>query len=336
MLKNVTLKTLAKELGMSLSGVSKALNDYPDINEETKKLVIDKAIELGYTPNLNARNLAKNTSNLIGIVVRDISTIYGELFKPLSLAADRYGMKLMLADSNRSREMELNHVKSMLESRVVGMIIAPVSGDISEIKKLIRFRIPVVYLGGRIRDNSENYVSSDNRYGTNLGMDYLFGLGHRDIAFISDRNQSNSTQIKVEVYKARMEEMGLEPAVFMDDSQRQDLTTAGRRQAVRMLESGRRFSAVFASKDMVALGVMKELQDNGLRIPEDISVLGFDGAEASSLPLVDLTTIAQPKEELAESLVKMIISQSEVGHEIVPKHFLAKPTLVERRSCRSI
>ena len=128
MQKNVTIKTIAEALGMSMSGVSKALNDYPDINEETKKTVIEKAIELGYTPNLNARNLVKNTSNSIGLIVKDTDTSYGELIKDLSRVAESNGLNLLIADSGRSRETEIKHVRSMLESRVKGIIIVPVSG----------------------------------------------------------------------------------------------------------------------------------------------------------------------------------------------------------------
>ncbi len=334
MQKTVTIKTLADALGMSMSGVSKALNDYPDINEETKRTVIEKAIELGYTPNLNARNLAKNTSNSIGLIVKDTETAYGELIKDLSREAEAKGLNLMVADSDRNREIERMHVISMLESRVRGIVIVPVSADISGIKRIVKFRIPIVFLGGWVTSANENVVAQDNVYGTNIAMDYLFSLGHRDIAYISDKVRSNTNQTKIDTYTKRMEESGLEPVVFIDD--RTELVESGKRQVSRMLESGRRITAVLASKDLVAIGAMEELRSRGLRIPEDISVMGFGGSEVSSIPMIDLTTIAQPKKELAESVVRVLLTQSEAAHEARPIHYFAKPTLVIRKSCRHL
>ncbi len=334
MQKTVTIKTIADALGLSMSGVSKALNDYPDINEETKKLVIEKAIELGYTPNLNARNLAKSTSNTIGVIVKDTETTYGELIKDLSRVAESRGLNLLIADSDRSREIEISHVKSMMESRVKGIIIVPVSADISEIKKVVKFKVPIIFLGGWVTSSKENVVAQDNALGTNMAMDYLFRLGHRKIAYITDKIRSNTNQVKLDGYKARMAQAGLEAATFVDEEA--NLIEAGARQAARMLDSGEAFTAVLASKDLVAIGAMNEIRSRGLRIPEDISVIGFGGSEASSLPMIDLTTIAQPKKDLAESLIRIMVSLAEVGHDALPQHYFAKPILIERKSCRHL
>ena len=332
--KSVTIKTIAEAVGMSLSGVSKALNDYPDINEETKKLVISKAVELGYTPNLNARNLVKKTSNSIGIIIKDTDTSYGDLIKDLSRVAEINGLNLLIADSDRNKDIEIKHVKSMLESRVKGIVIVPVSGDISEIKKTVSFRVPVVFLGGWVTSPKENVVAQDNEYGTNMAMDYLFGLGHRDIAYVSDKVRSNSNQVKIDVYRKRMLEAGLEPAVFVDEES--GLIESGIRQTSKMLDSGRRFTAVLASKDLVAVGTMEEIRTRGLSVPDDISVMSFGGSEISSVPMINLTTIAEPKRDLAENLIRILLAQAEAGHDAMPKHYFAKPELIERKSCRHV
>ena len=332
--KSVTIKTIAEAVGMSLSGVSKALNDYPDINEETKKLVISKAVELGYTPNLNARNLVKKTSNSIGIIIKDTDTSYGDLIKDLSRVAEINGLNLLIADSDRNKDIEIKHVKSMLESRVKGIVIVPVSGDISEIKKTVSFRVPVVFLGGWVTSPKENVVAQDNEYGTNMAMDYLFGLGHRDIAYVSDKVRSNSNQVKIDVYMRRMLEAGLEPAVFVDEGS--GLIESGIRQTSKMLDSGRRFTAVLASKDLVAVGAMEEIRTRGLSVPDDISVMSFGGSEISSVPMINLTTIAEPKRDLAENLIRILLAQAEAGHDAMPKHYFAKPKLIERKSCRHV
>ena len=126
MRKPVTMRTLANELGLSLSAVSKALNDYPDIGPETKALVLRKAAELGYTPNILARSLARKTSDFVGVVIRDVSSIYGEMFKSMSAAARRSGLHLILYDTNNDPEIEGQCIRNLVDSMAMGIVVMPV------------------------------------------------------------------------------------------------------------------------------------------------------------------------------------------------------------------
>lgn len=332
-LKPLTIKTIAKELGLSLSAVSKALNNYPDISESTRKAVVQKAMELGYSPNMVARNLVKNTSNSIGVVVRDTSTIYGEMLKPISQAALKNNLTIVMGDSGRSTSMEMKHIRAMIDSRVMGLIIAPVGNDTTDIDMAVAGRFPVVYLGSHVSDNGKSFVTCDSAYGAKLAMDYLFSLGHRDIAFISDRNRGIATNVKLDVYRHEMNARHLNPAVFIDIEEEGGLTGAAYRQVSRLLDDRRRYTAVFAVKDMLAAVVMQALREKGVSVPEDISVIGYDGAEVAGYPMVNLTTIAQPKKEIAEKLIEVIARQYESNGQIVPEHYFAKPELVVRKSC---
>lgn len=335
-MKNLTIKTIANELGLSLSSVSKALNNYPDISEATKQLVINKAVELGYSPNMLARNLVKNTSTSIGVVVRDTSTIYGELLKPISQAALKNNLSIVMGDSNRSHELEMRHIRAMIDSRVMGLIIAPVTTDTTDIDQAVAGRFPVVYLGGHVTGNKKNIVSVDSEEGSKMAMNYLFSLGHRDIALVSDHNQSDSTNVKLDVYRKEMNRSHLNPAVFLDKSEDGDLVAAGYRIVDRMLNSGRKFTAVFAVKDMLAAIIIQALREHGLSVPEDVSVIGYDGANVSAYPMVNLTTIAIPKKVIAQKLVEIITRQTEDPSKAVPEQFYAKPELVIRKSCTEI
>lgn len=335
-MKNLTIKTIANELGLSLSSVSKALNNYPDISEATKQLVINKAVELGYSPNMLARNLVKNTSTSIGVVVRDTSTIYGELLKPISQAALKNNLSIVMGDSNRSHELEMRHIRAMIDSRVMGLIIAPVTTDTTDIDQAVAGRFPVVYLGGHVTGNKKNIVSVDSEEGSKMAMNYLFSLGHRDIALVSDHNHSDSTNVKLDVYRKEMNRSHLNPAVFLDKSEDGDLVAAGYRIVDRMLNSGRWFTAVFAVKDMLAAIIIQALREHGLSVPEDVSVIGYDGANVSAYPMVNLTTIAMPKKVIAQKLVEIITRQAEDPSKAVPEQFYAKPELVIRKSCTEI
>lgn len=332
----VTLKTIAQELGLSLSAVSKALNNYPDINEETRKIVVNKALEMGYTPNLIARSLVKSTSNNIGVIVRDINTVYGELFKPLTAAARRLGLNLIVADSSRDPDIEMDYIRMMIESRVMGIIIAPVNGDFKRIDDFVFSRVPIVYLGNYVTDEGQNYVATDAVKGARLAMEYLYERGHRDIALISDIRETNSTKAKIAVYRSFMSEHRLAPALFVDDSGARTLIEAGACQAHRMLGRERSFSAAFVVKDLVAVGVMKALRDAQVSVPGDISIIGYDGSEVSANPMVDLTTVAPPKEEIAEHLIRILLTQARADERGSRLHHLAVPYVLERSSCRSL
>ena len=204
MQKPVTIKTIAQELGLSLSAVSKALNDYPDISYETKKLISDKALELGYTPNLFAVNLVKNTSNSLGVILRDANTVYGEMIKPLSNVARQQKLNIILADSNRNIDEENKCLQTMVELRVKAIIIAPVNDDYKRINSIVADRVPIIFLGKAMAKSSICYVAVDSKAETLMALRYLFEKGHRNIAVIGDARQSNSTKIKVATYKEFM------------------------------------------------------------------------------------------------------------------------------------
>ncbi len=335
-MKHVTIKTIAEEMGLSISAVSKALNNYPDINENTREAVVAKALELGYSPNMIARNLVKSTSNSIGIVVRDTTTIYGELLKPLSEAALKRNLTIVMGDSNRSRDREMRHVRAMIESRVMGLIVAPVDTDTFDIEAAVAGRFPVVYLGGHVTNEKKNFVTADSDLGATLAVDYLYSLGHRRIAMISDAKNTASTKMKIFAFKREMKRRGLEPFIFCDRIDDGDLASAAGRQVSAMIESKEKFTALFVVKDRLAASVMQVLADRNISVPEDISVIGYDGSEISSYPMINLTTISQPKEEIAELLIEMVISGQEGNRRQEPVHHYVKPFLVERKSCMRI
>ena len=333
--KPVTMRMLAEELGLSLSAVSKALNDYPDIGPETKSLVLSKAAELGYSPNILARNLAKKTSNFLGVVIRDVTSIYGEMFKSLSEVARRYDLHLILYDTNNDCTVEKWCVQNLIDSMAMGIVITPVSEDISEIVEMTRGRVPVVFLGGKVTDAAVSYVCSDSTAGTESALRHLIERGHRRIAMICDHKKSSSRNSKLAVYRRVMKEICQPERVFYSSEADTDIMIAGYRQGQRLLETGEKITAVFVVKDVMALGVIHALTDAGIQVPEQISVIGYDGINAADLPMVGLTTIAQPRMEMAEKIIDILRRQAE-NTDPVPEHYLAMPELVIRGSTASV
>ena len=327
----VTMRTLAKELGLSLSAVSKALNDYPDIGTETKKLVLGKAAELGYTPNILARSLARKSSSSVGVVLRDVSSVYGEMYKSLNEVARRHALHLILYDTNNDRAVEKWCVQNLIDSMAMGIVISPVSEDISEIRESTRGRVPVVFLGGKVTDDSVNYVCSDSAAGTEAALRSLIEGGHRRIAMVCDSKKSSSRSGKLAVYRRMMSEIGQPARVFFSDDADMDAIRAGYLEGRRLLESGDAVTAVFVVKDMMALGVIQALTEAGTRVPEQISVIGYDGINAAGLPMVSLTTVAQPRMEMAEKVIDILRRHADDA-DAPPEHYLALPELVKRKS----
>ena len=323
MQKPVTMRMLAKELGLSLSAVSKALNDYPDIGTETKTLVLSKAAELGYSPNILARNLARKTSNFVGVVIRDVSSIYGEMFKSLNEVARRCDLHLILYDTNNDTDVEKWCVQNLIDSMVMGLVVTPVSEDVSGIVDMARGRVPLVFLGGKVTDAAVNYVCSDSTAGTEMALRHL----------IEDGPSSRSS--KLAVYRRLMGEIGEPERVFYSSEADGGIMQAGYCQGRRLLGSGEDVTAVFVVKDVMALGVIQALTEAGVKVPEQISVIGYDGIDAAALPMVRLTTVAQPRMEMAEKIIDILRRHAE-DPDAAPEHYQAKPQLVIRQSSGSM
>lgn len=337
MLDSVTIKMIAGEIGYSISTVSKALNDYPDIGEKTRRKIIEKATQMGYVPNLMARSLVKKSSHIISVIVPDIATsIYGEIFKSLQYSCRDREINLFLCDCDRNLELEIEYVKAALENQVMGIIIAPLSSDISHIRTIVSDRIPVVYVGGKVCDVRENFVSSDNTRGAEYGMEYLFSLGHRDIVAITDDGSSISCMKRIQAYENKMISMHLKPRVLISGKREADVQKTGYLLAKELIASKHFPTAIFAVKDLLAVGVIHALQENGIRVPEDVSILGYDDISIAALPMLELTTVAQPKKEMSEHALRILLEQVEGLNAIPKSNYYSHPQLVVRKSCRKL
>lgn len=328
---NVTIKTIAKAAGVSPAAVSKALNGYPDIGEETRVRITRIASELGYTPNAIARNLVMKTSSIVGLLIPDISTpIYPEIFKGLDAEAKKRGFNLFLCDTNRSKDFEVSYVRTLMENRARGLIVAPVDADVGHILELTKGRMPLVFIGGKVNESMQNYVSNDNKLGSRLAVEHLAQLGHSDIAMLCDNAKTKTKKDRVTGYRDAMEARGLEPRVFVDAAPGPEGLEYGHRAGLEVLSRKDRPTAIYASSDMVALGVMKAALELGLGLPEDLSLVGYDDIMFASLPTVRLTTVAQPKFEIGVLAVELLCKAMDAEPGTSRFRETVKPSLVVR------
>lgn len=306
----MTIKDIARELGLSPSTVSRALNNHPAINQNTKKLVLDFVELHNYTPNQNARNLVNQKSHTIGFMIPDISDSF------FSHAA--FGVEEVLYKNNyeiaySSTERKIERVRDFLirakEHRYSGVFITPDFWDQELIALINKIDIPIVSLRRKTPRVGLNipYVDSDHYGGIRSAVDYLVSLGHKNIGMISA-----DTIIEKErstAYRDAMTKHNLQHCIFDKVSTKfaSDRLARGHKAAKLMLEQNPQLTALIASDDMMAIGVLEYLHSIGKSAPEHLSVIGCDDRPEGRLFPLQLTTIQQALHEIGKQAAMMII-----------------------------
>lgn len=327
----VTIKDIAKAVGVSPSTVSRALNDSPLIRDETKREIRRIAQELGYERNELARGLVKGASLAIGLVIPDITNpFFAEITKGVGEAVHARGYGVVLCNTGEDPERERSYLQLLRRKRVDGLILASVTTDDPHLVELVRAEIPFVLVSRLARTVDAPYVIVDDKRGTRLAMEHLIELGHKKIGFIGGPPDVQSSQDRMEAFREVLLERHLpyreEWVCFSDFTQ-----AAGREAACRILSFVDRPTAIFAANDVIALGVMEAAEKLGLRIPEDLSLVGYDDIAYASLPRVQLTTIAQPTFEMGRIAAEYLLSVIEGGRRR-KLHRVVEPRLVVRRT----
>lgn len=334
-MRRVTIKDIAQIAGVSAATVSRALNGSTEISEQVRKQVVDIAKREGYRVNSVARSLIKNKTNLIGLIVPDVTnTFYAELAFGIEKHAYENGYQIMLFNS-RFRTGKIEELFDLLVgNQVAGIILA---GSHDESKWLAEYPppTPLVLLGDTADADSGTLfhsVSVDNHAGGYLAGQYLCELGHKDIACVGVRTKSSTNRARFSGFCEALEEHNLIPTVLENRADASSIEV-GYQLGKRLLGNGMNTSAVFATADSVAMGVMQAAGELKVRIPEDISLLGFDNVTYARLPKIDLSTIDQCTADLARETTEILFAAIESPERKETVHRLIQPKLVVRSSC---
>lgn len=334
-MKNVTIKDIAKVAGVSYATVSRALSGSSEIGEDTRERVLKICREMGYTTNYVARSMVMKRTKLIGLIVANIDNPFmSEIAYYIEIRAREQGYNLMLCNSSHDLDLERQVFTLLVGRQVDGIIIVPASSDSYGNLKPYLSKVPTVFMSENLRDLPESYISVDNYRGTYIGTEYLHSLGHRDILYFGRRKNSMTHQLRTEGYIDACRALGLEPNIFNSNYSFSSIQT-GYQLAKHVFQKPLTQTAVFAATDSLALGVMEAAEEAGIRIPEDISLIGFDNITYANLPKINLTTIEQPKKTMAGMAVDVLLEKicdPNVGYS----HRILMPTLVERGTCMSL
>ncbi len=339
-----TIKDIAKICGVGVSTVSRAINNHPDINPETKEKIMNTIKEYGYVPNNSARNLKRVDAKAIAVLVKGIANpFFANMIKIIEeeCKRKRYSMELQHIEADED-EVDVAQ-KIVKEKRLRGIIFLGGLFSHSE-EKLKKLNVPFVFsTAGSIPENINK-----NQY-SNLGVDdykesmkmvdYLIGLGHRRIAIIvAEPYEESIGQLRLEGYVDALKKNGIQPdtaLVFQTSDEISHFSMEnGYCTAKRLVESGVDFTALYAVSDVLAIGAIRALLESGRKVPDDVSVAGYDGIDVSGYISPSLTTIRQPVEAMAKDTVKLLfdIIAGKKDHQ----HITYEAELLERESTKAI
>ena len=333
-MKSVTLKDVAKAAGVSYATVSRALSGSPQIGSDTRERIIKLCDEMGYTTNYVARSMVMKKTDLIGLVLPSIDNQFmSELAYYAEMSARAHGYNIMLCNSGPDLKQEKTVVKLLLGRQVDGILIVPQSPDTYENIRAFTDQVPTVFLSENLRDQPQSYVAADNSHGTYIGTRYLYELGHREILYFG-RRHSTTHQLRAEGYMKACRELGLREQYFNSEFPRSSIAN-GYQLARELFSKPITYTAIFASTDSNALGILKAADEMHIDIPRQLSLIGFDNIPSTALPRIELTTIEQPKREMAVQAVDMLRDKIENGTQGYV-HQILMPSLVKRGSCQKI
>ena len=333
--KRATIKDVAALAGVSAATVSRVLDNRPEISAETKERVRAACDQLGYVPNAAARGLAGQSTHTIGLVLPDVSNPYfSGMATAIEQTAAAHGYRVFLSNSIRKEERELQAIENFAARQVDGILIIPISPKTQVRHQEILGSLPCVYLGAN-HDSDCSYVMTDNEAGAYDAARYLIRLGHRDILFLGGRTTSRTREQRIRGFRRALAEAGLEGRELPAPPDAA-LMRQWSYEAATELFKGPLPDAIFAFSDMTALKILEAAEEQGVRIPEDVSLLGYDNIAFASLPRIHLTTVSQRKFQQSriavERLLEKINGSTEQTVDLLAPELIIRSTCAKNRS----
>ncbi len=328
-----TIKDVARAAKVSVGTASMALNGKPGVNEETRERVLQIARQLNYKPNPYARFLTNKKTNIIGLIVTDITNpFFGNLINYIQQDLGEHGYDIMLGISRGSITEEKRIVQKFIDMHVDGVIAVPSHNPVSDTlhyQELQKLKLPVCFITSYYPGIEVPCVMTDLSDGSYQLTKYLLKNGHRNIAYLVGNLSVPVSNLRVEGYISayREEALPCQPDWIVTTK----VTLQGGYSATEQLLEKFQPDAIITANDFMAMGVLKSLKEHQIQVPKEISVAGYDDLIYSSMLETPLTTVRQPLEQICQRTVSLFLNQL-TSLETVTEKILLKPTLVIRTS----
>lgn len=344
----ITIKDIAKQCGVGISTVSRAINNHPDINPETRKKIMEVIEETGFIPNNSARNLKRTDAKCIAVLVKGITNpFFSNMIRIIEEETQRRKYALVLRHVEAHEDEVDVALELEKEKRLRGIVFLGGRFAHSE-EKLSKLNVPFIFstIGVDITDRigrvEFSNIAVDDKLESKKMTEYLLELGHRNVAIIVEKPERPVGRLRMEGYREAYEERGLvvseDMICYVQDDIDSYSMANGYITAKKLMESemGEKVTAIYATSDSLAIGACRAVLEAGKKIPEDISVAGYDGIEMGEYYNPKLTTIKQPVEEMAKKTIRLLLDV--IGERQEHQQIIFPAELVVREStgkCRS-
>lgn len=323
----ITIKDIAEKAGVSYATVSRALNNRPDVSEKTRMQIIELAQSMGYQPNAIARSLVKRKSEIIALIVPDVSNpFFADITMAVHAAAEKAGYTTMVCNTGWDPVKEQEKLRIMVEQRVDGIILKPTA--FLRPGALEALNVPVVLFWHAMEDDL-SYIEVDHEAGSRLAVSHLVNQGYKRIAFMGGQETSPSNQIRLLAYQQTLQEAGLEVDSSLISYGGFGIESGYNRLSA-LMKLPKPPDAVFCGNDIIALGALDYARDNDIDVPGKLAIIGFDDISYASLPQIGLSTVSQPRSKLGEQAFYALMNEIDAFPERTRQRLLVEPELIQR------
>ncbi|WP_082233455.1 LacI family DNA-binding transcriptional regulator [Halobacillus massiliensis] len=332
-----TIKHIAQQAGVSVTTVSRALNGYSDVNVKTREKIKNIAKELNYSPNSLARSLVKNQSETIGLLVsgftkesvKDGFTV--EVMSGINNFLSETEYDLILFNTDSSKQRKKTYTQLCKERRVDGVILQGIKRDDPYLQEVLDSDFPCVFIDIPVSSDHVGYVSTNNMEGAKKAAAHLLENGHKEVAMINGHEQAFVSRERLEGYKSALKEFGLpfkeqlvEDGGFMEEEAYQ--------KTLSLLRKNKSIDGLFCASDLMAIGAMRAAKELNIKIPEELSIIGYDDIPLAKYVSPSLTTISQDKYELGFQSARMLVSM--LREKTAPEQSILETKLIKRESTK--
>lgn len=331
-----TIKDVAREAGVSVTTTSRVFNNAPHTSEAAITAVKAAMEKLGYRPNANARALVSKSSNVIGVLVNDVSSpFFGTMVKAIDTIASEQGKQLLIGSGYHDAVKERDAIDLLINSQCESLVLHSKGLTDDELAKLAKEIPGMVLINRVVAQIDSRCIALDNHRGSYLATEYLIQNGHKNIGYLCSSHDIDDAHDRLQGYLDALRDNDIEMKdEYIEYDEPSQL--GGERAMVNLIAKNTNITAVATYNDDMAAGCLVLLQENGIRIPADMSVIGFDDGHVASYIYPRLTTIRYPIQVMANEAVKLSLLLANDKDVTPPKHKLFMPILVRRASVRQI